>query len=197
MKYYSLFILLICSLIAQAKDRVPAFDKGAITATLAVGMPNLNKVLGAYTSIGPYSASADYQLNKRFCANLLYSYMYSAAHLQTVKSMKTQNSFECEQRSAVSTIMATGQYCYLNRGRVWMSMGLGFGVAIPKNFVYFPDGIDHSDEIYIPKTRFVYRLRLLDIKVKVTKNFSVYGGIGEGLDGVLSAGINYNITGRE
>ena len=202
--------MLVSSLHTFAKkEDEAAYEKGTITAIASIGFPNLNKVYEHDRSAGPFSAAVDYQLSGRFGISLLYAYKNSVAELKTVETPArthfangTQTTipaaiFQYRGSLSIQAIMATGEYCYRNKGKVRLSSGLGFGLAIWKHSAYFSDGIDHSgDPNFRTFNQFTYRIRFLDVKVKLTKDLGVNGGIGFGYDGIFNAGLHYTIGRR-
>lgn len=206
MKY--ILVILFCAIInlpAIAGNKEPSLVKGDISATLAVGTFTTPLLEDAYVQSGPWSIAADYQLSKRFSVSALVYYTYSASKMgpKDIVIDTGGGHYRLKELDYAATRVAfggyvSGHYCYVNRGRVSMSCGLGFGIDKTTRKYEFAGGIDYTDRMYPSKpTYFGVRVRFIDVKVRVTKNFSVFGGFGSGGDGYLSAGLNYKITGHE
>ncbi len=211
MKNILLSLLLITSLSAIAKKEKPepAFKKGYVTATVAAGYPNFirySRVQSGSRSVGPFMAAVDYQASRRFSFGLQYTYQYTSSGIQSelaYVSTGTSATFSYEyqyvRKVTYHSLMATVDYCFLNRGRVSLSSGIGLGYAPrPKLTQYFSDNIDHSDKLGRVFTNALpaVRLRLAYAKVRVKENFGVCGGIGLGTDGVFSLGVHYTFNGK-
>lgn len=217
MKLILLSLLLIAASSSFAQEREPAIKNGTATISLTIGAPNFRKIekfYNPYASYGPINLTADYQLHKRFAICAQYSYASSAAKQQTIITsdsyrsngtsrtiVKKGGKFLYEQRSAYHTLTAGGQYCYLNKGRIWMACSLSFGVEIPKHaelYMLDSNNVDHSSDLFVVKNpHFIAGVRFADVKFNVAGNFGLRASLGYGLDGIVTAGVLYKITGRE
>ena len=205
MKY--ILTILLCAIFVQqavAGNREPSLVKGDISATLAVGTffyPLLNE---SYVQLGPYSVAVDYQLSKRFSVSGLAYYVYSASQMAPrflVLDTGGGSSWRKWDYAATQVMFGgflSGHYWYMNRSRVSLSCGLGLGIynnVVKYDFADYHAYLEGKNKV---KNSSIYmRLRLIDVKVRLAKNFSVFGGFGFGGDGYLSAGLNYKITGHE
>ena len=207
MKY--ILTIFLCAIFAQeaiAGNREPSLVKGDLSATLAVAMYVPTRKDYVYRFLGPYTVSVDYQLSKRFNLSVLGFYFYSESYMgpkprweyASVVVVDTLNEIDYAWTRRRIGGYLTGNYCYVNRGRVSISCGLGLGAYRNIRQLEFPAGIDNSDKIRVEKpVYFTSRVRFADVKVRVSKKFTVLGGFGVGPDGHFCAGLNYKIDGHE
>jgi hypothetical protein len=206
MKNILLDLLLLCSISSFAKDREPAIDNGCYTVSAAWGIPNTRKNNYWHsTNFGPISISADRQLSKRFSVGLQYAYSHSTTErvnfsIAYLGALHIYNGYY-EQNSSYQSITAGGEYCYVNRGRLWMACGIAIGLEVPKHKVLYltdSNNVDRSNELYFERTpNLNYRLRFADVKYKLGKNLGLCASFGWGIDGILTFGVVYKFTGRD
>ncbi len=200
-----LLISSLCSFTKKKKKPEQAFKKGNITAIVGTGYPNPYRKRGD-KSAGPFFAAGEWQASRRWSFGLIYSCNFVSTGVKnyTVYTQDTSGwvstaSFQYQDRMIFHAFTATAQYCYINRGRVCVGSGLGLAV-IPNPTIKtrFPDGTDHSwqmrDRGYV---LLGIRIRLIDAKVRLNKNWGVCGGVGFGDDGFLTVGASYTFRGRE
>jgi hypothetical protein len=206
MKIKLLALLLLCSFSSFAKGEGPAIDNGTYTLSAAWGFPETRKSYFPYgTSFGPISITADRQLTKRFSVDLQYAYTHSIADRMTLRIVQhgatSVSNIYYEQDSRYHSITAGGEYCYVNRNRLWMACGIALGLEVQKhNVLYLTDStnVDRSNEIYAAKKPFLnYRLRFVDAKYTIGKNLGLCASFGFGMDGILTFGVLYRFTGKD
>jgi len=212
MKNILVSLLLITSLCSFAKKKEkpePAIAKGSFTAIAATGYPNLFRYSpwSSGGSIGPLIAAGEYQVSRRFNVGLQYSYHHSSTGTQTGNiytrsgsTISVVSTYQYERKLTFHLFMATADYCYLNKGRVLLSSGIGLGwSARPTVKDYFSDNINHSNDLNAAFTNWVpaVHLRVADVKVRIKDNFGLNAGIGLGTDGLIFAGAHYTFTGRK
>ena len=209
MKKILVGLLLILSLSSFKKKKEHlAFNKGAVTATAATGYPNILKWVDLDgKSVGPFMAAGNYQVSRRFSLGVQYTYQYISTRVHTntlfteIGNMAVPiATYQYWRKITYQSLMVTVDYCYLNKGRLCLSSGIGLGYA-PRPIIkqYFSDNVDHTADLNDAFTTAmpVVRLRLLFASVKITQRFGVCGGLGLGTDGVISMGAHYTFTDRE
>lgn len=196
MKNILLTFLLLPSLCATAKDKKdkpePAFKKGTITATAAYGyIPSSKSARNWYKSDNIFQLLADYQVSRNFNVSAKYIYYNQVSKTHHYKTF-TGAPMQYRSRYQANFIAFTANYCYLNRGRVSLSSGLGLGFGNSRDQ---SDIIDSNGKPLI--RRFSQRngaldIRLLEARVKLKKNFALYGSLGYGHLGMIALGASYN-----
>jgi opacity protein-like surface antigen len=195
--------LLICfALCATAKDKPdPAFAKGDITVAAAYGSQTLYGLTrSVYEASSNASVFGEYQLSRNFNIGVQYSYNYYDQTLLRLhynidgRVYLNGPTYQQERSAWGNYILATADYCYLNRGRISLSAGLGVGVSFVKNWEHIIDSAGISTYRTFPLTDLAIQLQLVNAKVRVNENWGLYGGLGLGYRGILSLGAHYTFN---
>ncbi len=205
MKY--ILTIFLCAIFAQqavAGNREPSLVKGDISATLAVSTFFFPMLDESYVQLGPYSLSADYQLSKRFGVSAMVHYSYNASQMgPKILTVDTGGGRSLRKLDYAATQVVfggylSGHYWFVNRNRISLSSALGVGFFDRVVNYDFADSYAYLEgKNKLKDRRILLRMRLIDVKVRLAKNFSVFGGFGFGGDGYMSVGLNYKITGHE
>ena len=206
MKIRLLALSLLCSFTSFGKGKAAAIDKGYYTLSATWGFPNMGEnIYGPSREFGPISISADRQLTKRFSVGLQYSYCrstsdrfaYTNANIGTIKNF---NGY-FEQRSSYQSLSAGVEYCYVNRGRLWMACGIAIARIVPKHDVLYlidSNNVDHSNELYIMRSPEIHlRYSVTNVRYNLGENIGLCAGVGWGLNGIFTVGALYKFTGRK
>lgn len=195
--------LLICfALCATAKDKPdPAFAKGDITLAAAYGSQHLYGLTKSiYEASSSISIFGEYQVSRKFNVGVQYSYLYldtklMGAHYRNNGIITTTTAkYQHENVSKQNSFLITADYCYLNRGKVSLSGGLGVGVFFAKNREHIIDSAGISTYRTYPLTDLAIQLQLVNAKVRVNENWGIYSGLGLGYRGILSLGAHYTFN---
>ncbi len=206
-----LIVSSLCSFTKKKKKPEAAFKTGRVTATVSTGYPNFFRYYErtGSRSLGPFMAAANYQTSRRWSFGLQYSYHYTNTGIQTARQYTSvgggsapvfSHEYQYQIKVTYHSFMATADYCYLNRGRVCLSSGIGLGyMPRPTRSEYYSDNMRHSaftgrGVMYDPFPAF--RARLVHARVRIKDNFGVCGGLGIGTDGLFSVGAVYTFKGR-
>lgn len=198
MKYFCLGLTLLAALGATAKnkkkDKKNVFRKGDITVVAAYGSQKILGISGFDISRN-VTAYSEYQLSPKFIVGLQYSYAYAKTKLFEANYQTSgiifagSPTYQFETWLKRNTVLANAEYCFLNRDRISLSSGLGFGVSLLKGREHIIDSVGISSYNTFPTRIFpALQLQVLNLKVRITDNWSAYGGICFGHRGLLSGG---------
>jgi hypothetical protein len=196
-------MLLLLSLVSQARKEKhkPAFDKGEFRVIAGTGYPNFMGYYGDGKPQFTFIAATEYQASRRFAIGLQYLYSYSFFNRRGyINYNPNLPPIGFTQKTYTHVFMATAEYAFLNRGRVALSSGIGLGyIPTPKVKTIFDDKIDHSDSVNtdLDYWHVAFRLRIVNMKIRLNENLGVYFGVGYGSDGLLSGGVHYTFSGRK
>lgn len=198
MKQILILLLLVSYLSTFAKDKKkdgpePAFKKGILTATAAYGYPAWSKSRrNAVAVTNTFLVLADYQLSRQWTVGVKYVYHYQSSKTLYYNSY-VGASMEWKNWSRSNVFMATASYCYLNRGRVSLSAGIGLGIEDGKYYRSTMDSNGKQGSHNDVQRNAALEIRLVDARVMLKNNFSLYGSVGFGPHGVVAAGASYNL----
>jgi hypothetical protein len=200
-----LLITSLCSFTKKKNKSDAAFKKGNIIAMAGTGWPHMYGYSGDKL-LGPIFAAGEWQASRRWSFGLNFCYHHNNTGVET-HTVYTSNgttvtpvySFQYEQKITHHVFMATANYCYVNRGRVCLGSGIGFGYEPPPTVkTHFHDNVYHQVPVHdAGYFTLAFRVRLLDAKVRITEHFGLCGGVGYGVDGLISVGALYTFKGRD
>jgi hypothetical protein len=200
MKETLMAMLLISSLCSFKKDETqPAVPAGSVTAIASLGYPKMAWLEFDHEKGAPvlYIVGAEYQENRWLNTGLQYCLNYSAVGMQPIKNYFSGTVYQLERWAWWETVMATADFCYLNKGRVSLSAGIGLGLQFEKISGHVIDSVGISTSSTHHERNIAARLRLINAKVRVAKNFGLYGGLGLGYDGMVAVGAYYTFLGKK
>lgn len=188
-----LFFVGLCSFRGDEPPE-PAIKNGAITPFVAYAYPFFSDL----KHTGMFNVGGEYQISRGLNVGVQYSYFKWHMPLGTYWNQYTGTRFHMGDIMSGHIVMLAVDYCYLNRGRVSLAGGFGLGKLYAYKSLHVIDSIGISSESKYPRTsNAAGRIRLIDAKVQLTKNFGVNAGLGLGSDGLFAVGAHYVFTKRE
>lgn len=189
--------LLLSSLSSFGKSKYddkpdPAIKNGAITPYIAYAYPFFSDI----KHTGIFIAGAEYQVSRGLNAGLQYGYYQWRTPMMLARNQFSGTNYQIGDVMRGHIFMLTIDYCYLNRGRVSLAAGFGLGTISANKSLHIIDSTGLSTETKYPYrlNSFTGRIRLIDAKVRITKNLGIYGGLGLGSDGVFAIGAHYTFN---
>lgn len=186
-------LLVCCALCATAKDKPePAFKKGTITATAAYGyFPSSKSARNWYKSNNTFLLLADYQVSRglNISAKYLHHYQVSKPHYYTSFGGVRMPR---KSREQADLFVFSANFCYLNRGGISLSSGIGLGYGYSKYQADIIDSNSRPFSYFDGQRNGALDIRLMEAKVKLKNNFALYGSLGYGHLGMIALGASYN-----
>lgn len=185
-----LLLSVTCAIAKVKKDKPePAFKKGTITTTAAYVYSPYSR--GWYESTNTFLLLADYQVSRNFNVSAKYLYLSQTSNTHYYKSFGGVQ-MQYKSREQANFFVFTANYCYLNRGRVSLSSGLGLGFGYSKHKADIIDSNGKPFTNYDGQKNGALDIRLIEAKVMLKNNFALYGSLGYGNLGLIAAGASYN-----
>lgn len=193
-------ILLITGLCSFKKDdSQPAVPPGSFTAMAFVGYPKIHWLESKNEQGLPLTlaAGAQYQASRLVSAGLQFSYESSATGMLQTKNVFSGTVYQRDRWANWNVLMATVDFCYLNKGSVSLGSGIGLAMELSRYSDHVIDSVGISTYHTYHINGITGRLRLLEAKLKIADNFGINCGLGLGAYSIATVGAHYTFSRRK